>query len=321
MERIRVLPGVRAVGASTGFPNESAGTTGSFEIESRPNAPGEELRAGKLPATPGYFRAAGINLRKGRLIGDSDTAAAPNVAVINETLARRYFPDRNPLGRRINWGGGEPWREIVGVVADAKGFDIEGEPLPAIYVPYRQYSWQNPVYVLVRTDLPPAALAGPVRKVIRSWRKDILILRLATMENLLADSVAVPRFYMLLVASFAALALAVAAVGVYGTINYSVAQRTHEIGVRMALGAERGDVLAMIVGRGLVLTLAGGVIGLAGAWASTRVLASLLFGVHPGDAIAFAGASAVLIAVALLACYIPARRATRIHPMEALRYE
>ena len=182
-------------------------------------------------------------------------------------------------------------------------------------------NWGNGVYVIARTAVPPLSLAPAARKEIRSWNKTILMNRLAPIEDLLSASVAVPRFYMLLVAVFAAIALAIAAVGIYGTLNYLVTQRTHEIGVRMALGAQPADLRQTIVGQGLALVLAGLVFGLAGAWALTRLLASLLFRVRPNDAATFVAASIVLIAVGLLACYIPARRATKIDPMEALRYE
>ena len=175
--------------------------------------------------------------------------------------------------------------------------------------------------VLIRTSVPPFSLARAVRAEIRSFNRRIIVDKLDTVENMLAESVAVPRFYMMLVAGFAVLALAVSAVGVYGIINYSVARRTHEIGIRMALGAERGDVLAMILRQGLRLMVAGVALGLAGAWVSTRVLETLLFGVRPSDGVAFACGSGVLVLAALLACYIPARRATRVDPLEALRHE
>ena len=320
LERIRALPGVQAVGAGTSFPHSrQADTTAGFNIEGRPKAPGEELEAGKLLVTPDYFRAAGMTLRAGRLITRGDVASAPKVAVINATLARRYFPGADPIGKHISWGDGV-WWSIAGVVGDVKGFGVAGDPMPAIYMSYQQDLWHNSVYLLVRTAVPPASLAGAVRKEIRAWKPNLMI-EIATIEDLLSDSVAVPRFYLMLVAAFAGLALAVAAVGVYGTINYSVARRRHEIGVRMALGAERGDVLHMIMRQGLTLILAGAAIGLAAAWASTRVLESLLFGVRPSDVAAFSSASIVLVTVGLAASYLPARRATRIDPMEALRHE
>ncbi len=317
--RIRALPGVEATGAATCFPNAPAESSGGFEIEGRPARPGEELIAGWIPVTPDYFRAAGMTLLKGRLLAFSDGQGAPDVVVINQALARRYLPGEDPIGRRIRFNSKA--FTVVGVAGDAKGFGLDGDPQPAIYLSYKQTSWGNPVYVLIRTAVPPASLAGTVRKELRAWNKNLMIEKLAPMDDLLADSVAVPRFYMLLVVLFASLALAVAAIGVYGVINYSVAQRTHEIGVRMALGAERSAVLHMVLSRGLGLILAGIGLGLAGAWASTRVLESLLFQVRPNDAFTFLVVALVLIGVGLLACYVPARRATKIDPMEALRYE
>ncbi len=319
LERIRAIPGVQAAGAGTAFPHEPPGTSGGFEIEGRPKTPGEMPRAGKMVVTPDFFRAAGIALRKGRFTSAADTAEAPPVAVVSEALARRYFAGVDPIGKRIRWSG--PWCTVVGVVGDVKGFGVDGPPLPAIYLPRGQVGWDNGVYVIARTAVPPSSLAPAARKEIRSWNKTILINRLAPIEDLLSASVAVPRFYMLLVAAFAAIALAIAAVGVYGTLYYLVTQRTHEIGVRMALGAQPADLRQTIVGQGLALVLTGLVFGLAGAWALTRLLASLLFRVRPNDAATFVAASLVLIAVGLLACYIPARRATKIDPMEALRYE
>jgi putative ABC transport system permease protein len=320
LERIRALPGVQAIGAGTAYPHEPAGTTADFNIRGRTKTPGKDLEAGKLVITPDYFRAAGMTLRKGRLITGADGASAPKAAVINEALARRYFPAEDPIGKCLQWGDGE-WWPIVGVVGNVKGFGVSGEPLPAIYMSHEQGYWGNGVYVLVRTAVPPASLAGAVRKEIRAWNRNLVVSKIATIEDLLSDSVAVPRFYLLLVIVFATLALLVAAVGIYGTINYSVIRRRHEIGVRMALGAERGDVLYMIIRQGFTLILTGVAIGLAASWASMRLMESLLFGVRPIDAAAFAGASIVLVTVGLAASYIPARRATRIDPMEALRHE
>jgi putative ABC transport system permease protein len=271
-------------------------------------------------ATADFFRAAGMTIRRGRFFTAADGAEAPKVAVINEALARRDFPDQDPIGRRVRWG--DPvWFTVIGVAGNVKGFGVAGDPMPAVYFPNGQASWGNGVEVLVRTATPPLSLAGAVRKEIRAWNKRMIFGKVETVENMLAESVVVPRFYMMLVAGFAVLAMVVSAVGVYGTVNYSVARRTHEIGIRMALGAKRGDVLAMILGQGLGLTAAGVALGLAGAWIVTRELETLLFGVRPTDGVAFACGSGVLALAILLACYIPARRATRVDPLEALRHE
>jgi putative ABC transport system permease protein len=320
LDRLRALPGVQSVGAAASFPNDPPGTSAPIEVEGVPVRRGAEVYAGKTPVTPDYFRAAGIALRRGRFIADSDTATAPKVAVINEALARRCFQGQDPLGRHIRFSN-DIWFTVVGIIGNVKGFGVDGDPMPNVYFSRPQGGWGNGVYVLIRTTIPPSGVAAMVRKEIRSWNKNIVISRLAPIEDLLSDSVTVPRFYMLLVLAFAALALTLAAVGVYGLLNYSVGSRTHEIGVRMALGAERGDVLEMILRQGLALIMIGVVLGLAGAWASTRALESMLFQVHARDAATFVGACLVLIVVGLLACYLPARRATKVDPMVALRYE
>ena len=193
--------------------------------------------------------------------------------------------------------------------------------MPVAYFAKGQANWGNGVQVLVRTAVPPLSLAGAVRKEMRSWNKRMIIGKFDTLDNMLSESVAAPRFYLVLVSGFAVLALLVSAVGVYGTVNYSVARRTHEIGIRMALGAQRGDVLAMVLRQGVWLTVVGVALGLAGAWASTRALETLLFGVRQTDGQAFAFGSGVLVLAVLLACYIPARRATKVDPSEALRNE
>ena len=320
LERLRALPGVQSAGAATTFPNTPPGTSSGIEIEGRPATSGEELRAGATLVTTDYFRAAGMILREGRFIAASDTATAPRVAVINEALARRYFPGKDPLERQISRGD-HVWFTIVGVAANTKGFGVDGDPEPTIFFSRQQEYWGNGVSVIIRTAVPPASLASEVRREIRSWNKNIVIGRLAPIDDLLSESVTVPRFYMMLVLAFAALALTLAVVGVYGLLNYSVQNRTHEIGVRMALGAERVDVLEMVLGHGFTLIMTGVLLGLAGAWASTRALESMLFQVHARDAVTFIAASLVLVVVGLLACYIPARRATKVDPMVALRYE
>ncbi len=322
LERLRSLPGVLAAGAATAFPQDSAGTYcgGCLEIEGQPKRKGKQYDTGLMVATPEFFRAAGMTLRRGRFFERADGAEAPKVAVVNQALARRDFRDQDPIGRHLRWSN-KDWATVIGVAGNVKGFGVAGDPMAAVYFPHQQAFWGNSVQVLVRTAVPPVSLAGMVRKEIRSWDKRLIIGKFDTVENMLAASVVVPRFYMMLVAGFAVLAMMVSAVGVYGTINYSVARRTHEIGIRMALGAEPGDVLAMVLGQGLAITAAGVVIGLAGAWASTRVLETLLFGIRPSDGVAFACGSGVLVLTVLLASLIPARRATRVHPSEALRHE
>lgn len=319
LERIRALPGVQHAGAGPSFPDEPAHTTCGrcIEIQGRPMAPEESAQTGRLTVTPDYFRAAGMALRSGRFIDSGDGADAPKVVVVNEAFARRFFPGEDPVSRYIRWSG-DQWRLIVGIAGDVKGFGVDGEPLPSLYMPHQQSEWANGVCVLIRTTVPPASLAAAVRKEIRAWKKRMIIGRLDTVENLMSSSVVVPRFYMMLSAGLAALALLVAAVGVYGIINYSVLQRTRDIGVRMALGASRTNVLSMILGQGLAIVACGVGTGSLGAWAAMRVLETMLFQVHANDARAFAGGAGVLVLIGVLACGIPALRATRIDPIKCL---
>jgi putative ABC transport system permease protein len=318
--RLRALPGVQAAGAATAFPLHAAGSScyRCLEIEGRPK---DETRdTGYMVATDGYFFAAGMTMRRGRAFTADDRVDGPRVVVINEALARRDFPGQDPIGRHLRWSG-DAWATVIGVTGNVKGFGVAGDPMPSLYFRNGQAEWGNPVQVLLRTSVPPSSLAATVRKEIRNWNKRLLIGKVESMDNMLAESVAVPRFYMMLITGFAVLALVVSAVGVYGTINYSVARRTHEIGIRMALGAQRENVLTMILTQGLRLSAAGLVLGLSGAWMVTRVLRTLLFGVQPTDGVAFVCGAGVLILSVLVACYVPARRATRVDPLEALRHE
>jgi putative ABC transport system permease protein len=320
LEHLRALPGVQSAGAATTFPHSLPASWGPLEIEGRSLPLERQVDAGVTAVTSDYFRAAGMTLLQGRFLADTDTAKGPLVGVVNDALAHRCFPGQDPLGKRIRRGD-KTWVTIVGVVGNMKGFGVDGDPMPNIYFSRQQYDWNNDVCVLIRTAVPPSTLAGTVRKAIRAWNKNILIGKVKPMQDMLADSVTVPRFYMLLVSAFAVLALTLAAVGLYGLLNYVVTQRTHEFGVRMALGAEQTDVLAMVLRQGFALILTGLLVGLAGAWASSRVLESMLFQVRPRDAVSFVGACLALTAVGLIACYIPARRATKVDPMVALRHE
>jgi putative ABC transport system permease protein len=258
------------------------------------------------------------------MMNEQDTRETQMVALINETMANQLWPDQDPLGKRIKFPGSErnpqPWRTVVGVVGDVKQYGLDKDEPMQIYLPQAQYpaSWLS---LVARTTAEPSSLAGVVRTEIRKLDQDLALYNVATMEELLSDSIALRRFSMLLLAIFAAVAMTLAAVGIYGVISYTVTQRTHEIGIRMALGASRRAIFEMVVGRGMALAIAGVVVGLVAAWAVTGVLVSLLYGVSATDTTTFIVIPLALVGVALAACAIPARRATRVDPMDALRYE
>ena len=312
--------------------NGSGGSRG-FLIEGRPVPPGtphpeEQLRF----ITPGYFDAMRIPLLRGRDITEHDVDGATRVAVVSRSMAERYWPGEDAVGKRIAYAGirqgGRPdWIEIVGVVGDIKhrGLDIESKP--EIYVPVYQPLFTNrrtpplSLYVAVRASGDPSALAAAARREVLAVDPEQPVANMKTMSERLAESVAERRFNMTLLGLFACVALLLACVGIYGVMSYAVARRTHEIGIRVALGAQARDVLRLVLGQGMWLALAGVAAGLAGALAATRVMASLLYGVSATDPLTFAGVSVLLTAAAALACVVPARRATRVDPMVALRYE
>jgi putative ABC transport system permease protein len=267
-----------------------------------------------------------IPLLQGRGFSEHDKVDSPAVAVINETMARRFWPDQDPTGKRITTGtlastDPDDWITVVGVVKDVRQFELVADPKPQMYLSYVQAGFFAPNDLVVSTDLEPLSLATAVRRAVWEVDKDQPVSRIRTMEEIVSESVARQRFSMLLLGIFAALALVLAAVGIYGVMSYSVAQRTREFGIRMALGAQRGDVLKLAVGQGLKLVLVGIVIGLGAAFVLTRVMSSLLFNVSPTDPVTFVIISLILIGVAGVASFIPARRATKIDPMDALRYE
>lgn len=320
--RLRALPSVTAAGASTAFPQNAPFLScgGCVDLQGQTRRAGTPDETGLVVATPGYFEAAGMRLLRGRFFTPSDGAESPKVAILNQAMAMRDFGNDDAVGRHVRWES-DQWATVVGIVANVKGFGGAGSPGAAIYFPNRQVGWYNPVQVLVRTSAPPAGLSGAVRHEIRAWNPRLVIRKIDTVEGMLSSTVAAPRFYLLLMAGFAMVALAVAAVGIYGTISYSVARRTHEIGIRIALGAGRADVLWMVLRQGFAMTTGGLALGLAGAWTTVRLIESLLFGIRPTDAAAFAAGSGVLLLVALLASVLPARRATRVDPLEALRHD
>ncbi len=320
--RLQSLPGVEAVGATSVLPLTGDDASNFVTIEGRPPLPaGEAMRAGRRIVNTDFFRAMNIPLKQGRAFANSDTADSLPVAVINETYARRFFPGEDPVGKRIRMGGdSSAWITIVGIVGDVKHNGLDRDARPENYFPAQQ-SPARSMIVVVRSKGDASALAAPVRAEVLAVDKDQPVGSVKTMDQLLAESLGRRRFNMLLLGVFAGVALVLAAVGLYGVMNYSVTQRTHEIGIRMALGASRGDVLKLIVGQGMTLTLIGVALGLFAAWGLTRLMSSLLFGVSTTDIMTYAGVALVIIAVAFIASFIPARRALRVDPMTALRYE
>jgi predicted permease len=271
--------------------------------------------------SPGYFETMRIPLRSGRLLNEHDTGTAPAVLLISETMERTYWPDGKALGQRITFDSGDQgWREIVGVVADVKHYALDGETRPELYLPYTQREVDS-MDIVMRTQSEPEKLAGTMRSELAKMDNGQPLVRVTTMEGLLLRSMAQPQLYSRLLAGFSGVALLLAAIGIYGVMSVAVGQKTREIGVRMALGATGGAVRSMVLREGMLLTAAGLVVGIGGAWAVTGVLSKLLFGVSPTDPLAFIGASVLLTGVALAACYLPARRATRVDPLTALRCE
>ncbi|HZH90556.1 MAG TPA: ABC transporter permease [Pyrinomonadaceae bacterium] len=323
-ERVRTLPGVEAAGATVSLPLGGSGFSvgRSFIPEGRPLVPAESLDTGYFVATPDYFKAMRIPVKTGRVFTEQDKADAPPVVVVNESLARRVFPGEDPIGKRITvWRDEKFAREIVGIVGDVKSSRLDAETKSQIYVPYAQDAGWGALSLAVRTTVEPETLTAAVRGAVLSVDKNQPVHDVKTMEDVLSASVANNRLVVLLFGLFALFALVLAAVGIYGVMSYSVTQRTHEIGIRMALGAQPADVLRLILRQGMVLTLLGVGLGLAGSFALSRLLSSLLFGVSATDPVTFGGLSLLLTAVALVACYIPTRRAMKVDPMVALRNE
>jgi len=321
VERVRAMPGVESVGGVTPLPLSENGYSFSFTIVGQPPLPpGQGTSASARFVSPEYFRAQGIPLRKGRVFNEADKAGAPSVIVVNEAFARRHFPDVEPLGQRLRLGLNNIEGEVVGVVGDIRGTRLATPAVPEYYVP-NAIVGATDMTLVIRTAGDPASLTPALRQAVTEMDKDQPLYDVRTMDALAARSVARQRFSMTLIGVFAVLAMLLAAVGIFSVMSFLVSQRTHEIGVRMALGAQRRDILSMVVRQGLVLTLAGVCVGLAGAFALTRLMSGLLYEVSATDPFVYGGITALLAAVAMLACYVPARRATKVDPLIALRYE
>jgi putative ABC transport system permease protein len=328
LDRIQSITGVFSAASATNLPVGGWNQGRAFTIEGRaPKSPGEIQGAGYLSVSPNYFRTIGLTLRRGREFTAQDRHGAPDVVIISESTARRFWPEENPIGKRIicasvrfgKRGLGPPVpREIVGVVGDVQHVGRDAETSIEMYVPQLQNTIPFTYFVL-RTSGEAARLAPAVTRGVNEVLKDLPVSGVKTIEDRLAESFSRPRFQMLLLGAFAGLALLLATIGIYGVMAYSVTQRTHEIGIRMALGADAREVLGLILGHGLKLALIGVVLGLAGAFASTRLMVTLLYGVTPTDVATFAGVSTLLVLVAALASFVPAWRAAKTDPASTLR--
>jgi predicted permease len=322
LARLQTLPGVQSAALTNWLPLTELNFTGLLTIEGRPRETVKAPMVGLSTVSPDYFRTMGMQMRAGRAFNEADRSDAPSVAIINETLARRFFPGEDPLRQRLdNLTPRSPgWAAIVGVVADVKHLGLEEEVVPEIYFPYSQKPIPGPILV-VHTIIEPDRLAAALRREAAQGDPDQPVYEVMTMEQRLANSMALRRNGMLLFGVFAAVALVIAIVGIYGVISYAVSQRTHEIGIRMALGAQTHDVLRMVLWRGISLALIGVALGLAAALALTRVMQNLLFDVSATDSATFTLVALLLVGVTLIASYIPARRATKVDPLQALRHE
>ena len=323
LERVKTLPGIQWASVSRGLPVEGWEGWG-FVTEDNPSPPPNETPdANYQVVAPDYFRAMGIPLRAGRFFTAQETQQSMRVVIVNEELARRQWPGQNPLGKRLKVNGAAyPWLTVVGIVGNVRTDWPTPDFFPEFYLPYTQYPWDlAPRHLIVRTALNPTAVAAAIQREVAALDKEQPVSDVRTLEQVVGEAVGPQRFAMMLLGVFAALALALASVGIYGVMAYSVSQRTHEIGIRMALGAHRGNVLGMVVGEAMVLAVIGAGLGLAGALGLTRLMSSLLYSVRPTDPLTFALVSLVLVGVSAFASYIPARRATKVDPIVALRYE
>ncbi|MGH9729121.1 MAG: ABC transporter permease, partial [Candidatus Acidiferrales bacterium] len=325
LARLHAQPGLQDSALGAPLPMDRQGeATFAFSIVGNPPLPrGKSVTADYATVSPGYFRVMRIPLLRGRFFSRQDSPSHPNVAIISETLARRYFPNQDPIGRQMRFGfppNSNVAREIVGIVGDVRDSALSRKPGPMMYVPFAQAPlWGGEV--VVRSSLSASSVAAAVRQATHAIDKDLPVTDIESLPDALGQSISQERFRTLLLGSFSAIALVLAAIGIFGVISYSASQRTHEIGIRMALGAQPRDVLRLILGQGAKLALFGLSVGVVAAFLLTRLMASLLYGVSATDPVTFGAVAIVLLAVALLACYIPARRAMKVDPLVALRYE
>src|SRR5689334_16129119 len=325
LEKISTVPGVQDAGFINTLPLDKGPTTG-FRVEGRAiTTPDKWPMVNYRSVTPNYFRAMGIPVVQGRAYTDRDNSSAPLVMIVNQQTAREIFPDENPIGKRITFGNTDQnrqpvWFEIVGVVANVHSLELREEPEAEIYFSSLQDYWPA-MSLVVRSSVEPSSLSGSIRQAVNEVDKSVPVSQVQTMEHVVSESITQPRFNLFLLGLFSTVAMLLSAAGIYGVTAYTVTQRTHELGIRLALGAQVGDVLKMILRQGMAVIAVGLVLGLAAAFGLMRLLRSLLFGVGENDPLTFAAITIVLLIVALIACYIPARRATKVDPLEALRTE
>jgi putative ABC transport system permease protein len=321
LKHLSGLPGVQSVGAISSLPLAGFDNDNDFVIEGRPKPlPNQQPVAWANSVSTDYFRTMGIQLRDGRIFTDQDAEKTMKVALISEAFARRYFPDENPLGKRIGNGDPDSWTEIVGVVADVKQFGLSQDARVTMYFPLAQRPARQLFYVM-RTTSDPLSQTPAFRNAVATFDKNLAVSNIQTMQERTSQSIGQERFTLMLFGLFAALALVLAAAGIYGVMSYSVAQRTHEMGIRMALGAQAKNVLTLVLREGMILVVFGAAIGISSALLLTGLMEKLLFGVTATDPLTFVAVAILLGVIALLACYVPARRATKVDPMVALRYE
>ncbi len=320
--RIENLPGVEAVATIDMMPMGGSGGTTSFMVEGRPAPqPGQYPEANARTSSPGYFQTMRIPVVKGRDFSERDTANTPFVVVINETMARKYWPGEDPIGKRLlDPRNRTPPAEVIGVVGDVKHFGLDDQAEEYIYTSSIQTPG-NAMFLVVRTTTDPLSMTGTLRKEVQALDKELPVFDVKPMEQRIVESTGARRLVMFLLGVFALVALILASVGIYGVMAYAVTQRTHEIGIRMALGASRSDILRLVIRQGMLLVVGGVVLGLLISFAVTRFMSGLLFGVAPNDPATLVGVSLLLAAIAFIACLVPARRAMKVDPMVALRYE
>jgi putative ABC transport system permease protein len=325
LEKLGSVPGVQDAGFINTLPLDK-GPTAGFRVEGRPiTTPDKWPMVNYRAVTPNYFNAMGIPVVQGRAYTERDANNAPPVMIVNQQLVHEVFPDENPVGKRITFGSTDSnrqpvWFEIVGVVANTRSLELREEPMAELYFSALQDSWLA-MSLVVRSSVEPSSLSASVRQVVNEIDKSVPVSNVKTMDHVVSESITQPRFNLFLLGLFGTVAMLLSAAGIYGVTAYTVTQRTHELGIRIALGAQVSDVLKIILGKGMAVIGMGLAIGLVSAFALMRLLRSLLFGVGENDPLTFGVSTGVLLLVALLACYIPARRATKVDPLTALRYE